>query len=167
MTEYSERIFVRKTWIMTMVATSILISLLIVGTVLLGTSDEADVKSGILTVVITEVVLLIFVLISNLSFKLNKAGIYYRWFPFHRGERFIQWEEVSKAYVRKYNALSEYGGWGIKGRKKNRAFNVSGSMGLQLELLSGNKVLIETQKPEELKSVLAALKAAGLQNKIE
>jgi hypothetical protein len=45
MTEYSERIFVRKTWIMTMVATSILISLLIVGTVLLGTSDEADVKS--------------------------------------------------------------------------------------------------------------------------
>jgi hypothetical protein len=40
-------------------------------------------------------------------------------------------------------------------------------MGLQLELLSGNKVLIETQKPEELKSVLAALKAAGLQNKIE
>lgn len=167
MTEYSERIFVRKTWIMTMVATSILISLLIVGTVLLGTSEASEAKSGILVLIVTEVALLTFVLISHLSFRLTKAGIYYRWYPLQRSERFIQWEEVSKAHVRKYNALSEYGGWGIKGRKKNRAFNVSGSMGLQLELLSGNKVLIETQKPEELKSVLAALKAAGLQNKIE
>ncbi len=152
---------------MAIVITSILMSSLIVGAVLLGTGSSGDATTGIIIVFGTEALLLGFILISYLSLKINKAGVYYRWYPFHKNERFIQWEEVAKAYVRKYSPLSEYAGWGIKGTKKNRAFNVSGSYGLQLEMHSGRKVLIETQKPEELKGVLAALKAAGFQNMIE
>lgn len=92
--------------------------------------------------------------IARLDLQVNKAGVYYRWFPWHRSLQFIAWESVAKAHVRKYRAISEYGGWGIKGTRKNRAYNVSGDFGLQLELLDGRKLLIETSKPKELELLI-------------
>lgn len=95
--------------------------------------------------------------IARLDLQVNKAGVYYCWFPWHLSLHFIAWEAVAKAHVRKYRALSEYGGWGIKGTRKNRAFNISGDFGLQLELLDGRKLLIETSKPKELELLIDSL----------
>jgi hypothetical protein len=55
---------------------------------------------------------------------------------------------------RNYSPLTEYGGWGIKGSKKNRAYNVSGSFGLQLELIEGRKILFESNNPDEISKML-------------
>lgn len=68
-------------------------------------------------------------------------------------------ERNSKAYVRTYDALSEYGGWGLKGgalwnNSKGKAINVSGNIGIQLELKNGKKLLIGTQKKKEAENVL-------------
>ena len=68
-----------------------------------------------------------------------------------------------KAYIRKYDALTEYGGWGIKGGKfwkkdKGTAVNVSGDIGIQLELKSGKKLLIGTQLKNESEMVLQTYK---------
>jgi len=98
-----------------------------------------------------------------LSFKLktriDEKGIYYRLIPFHLSIKFIAWHELNKAYVRKYDPISEFGGWGMKVRllkrkSKGVAFNVKGNIGLQLELQNGKKILIGTQKEEAVKSVL-------------
>lgn len=43
-------------------------------------------------------------------------------------------------------------------RGKGRAFNVSGNIGLQLEFINGEKLLIGTQNPEKLRNVLEDLK---------
>jgi len=59
--------------------------------------------------------------------------------------------------VRKYSAVSEYGGWGIKGTSNNRALNISGNMGIQLETKEGKKILIGTHDSEEVTKVLLQL----------
>jgi hypothetical protein len=48
--------------------------------------------------------------------------------------------------------LTEYGGWGLRLGLfgKGTAFNVSGDIGLQLEFTDDRKLLIGTNKPDEL-----------------
>lgn len=88
--------------------------------------------------------------------RIDEKGIHYRLFPLHGKLRTISWNEIKSAYVRKYDAISEYGGWGIKGffRKHGKAINVKGNIGIQLELKNSKKILIGTQKESEAKQVL-------------
>jgi hypothetical protein len=98
------------------------------------------------------------IFLFKLSTKIDEQGIYYQFFPFHFSLKKIGWNEISKAYVRTYDPIGEYGGWGLKGgilfSKKGKAINVSGDIGIQLELKNGKKLLIGTQKESEAKSVL-------------
>lgn len=92
----------------------------------------------------------------RLDTRLDTQGITYRMRPL--GWRRLQWSDVVRAHVRKYAPIAEYGGWGIKGRSfKNYAYNVSGNQGLQLELADGRRILLGTQRPAELRQVLAQL----------
>lgn len=89
--------------------------------------------------------------------EIDENGIEIRMSPFVR-KRYL-FNEISNMYIRKYRPIVEYGGWGIKGWKKsNRAFNMKGDTGLQLELLNTDRVLIGTQKPEELAMVIEGVK---------
>jgi len=94
----------------------------------------------------------------RLETQINKEGISLRFFWFHFSFRHYKWVEIKKAYVREYSPVVEYGGWGIRGFYKNRAFNVSGNKGLQLEFLNGRKLLIGTQKPDEISNILKCMK---------
>jgi len=111
--------------------------------------------------VFTSLVIMLLVTLIFLCFKLDtqitRKGIQVRFFPFHFQYRFFTWEDISGAYVRKYNPLLEYGGWGLRGVGKNRAFNVSGNKGLQLEFSDGRKLLIGTRKQDELTAALKKL----------
>ena len=96
----------------------------------------------------------IFLFVLNLETEISKEGISIRFFPFHLKKKFFSWDEIAKAEVREYSPLLEYGGWGIRRGKSGVAYNVKGNMGLQLVLKSGKKILIGTQKTEELKQIL-------------
>ncbi len=48
--------------------------------------------------------------------------------------------------------MKEYGGWGIRYGMKGMAYNVSGNRGVQLEFETGKRLLIGSQRPEELVS---------------
>lgn len=97
----------------------------------------------------------LFLFILNLETEISQEGISVRFFPFHLKKKFFAWDEIAKAEVREYSPLLEYGGWGIRRGRSGRAYNVKGKMGLQLVLKNGKKVLIGTQKAEELKQILA------------
>ncbi|MBC3847068.1 hypothetical protein H8K90_11800 [Winogradskyella echinorum] len=104
-----------------------------------------------------------FIFLFKLSTRIDEKGIHYKFFPFHWSYKITAWHDINKAYIRKYDALSEYGGWGFKGGKlwnksKGKAINVSGDIGIQLELKNGKKLLIGTQKKNEVESVLATYK---------
>lgn len=79
---------------------------------------------------------------------------------FGRRTRFrIPFKNVVRAYARTYQPLAEYGGWGIRGEAGNRVFSMRGNEGVQLELRSGQKVLIGSGRPEELAAAIR--KTAG------
>ncbi|MDO5981689.1 hypothetical protein [Flavivirga spongiicola] len=75
----------------------------------------------------------------------------------------IFWKNIKLAETRKYDALSEYGGWVLKGglllwKKKNRMainVNVKGNIGIQVTLSNHKKILIGTQKRFEADNVIA------------
>lgn len=96
----------------------------------------------------------------KLETEIKKDGIYVRFFPFHFSFRFYPWENISKSFVRQYNPILEYGGWGVRFgfAGKGKAFNVSGNKGLQLEFNDHKKLLIGTDKPEELENTLMGIR---------
>ena len=145
-------------WLHILLIVSFMIPLVMITIELLQANGESEEAQVSLFVLIGAFILIYGIILSmKLKFRIDEKGIYYRFIPFHFSDRFMAWDEISKAYVRKYNAIYEYGGWGLRMgffRKKGSAINVSGNMGLQLELKNGKKLLIGTQKEAEVERVL-------------
>ena len=92
---------------------------------------------------------------SKLETYIKKEGITVRFYPIQTSFKLYKWEDISTCYVRQYSHIKEFGGWGVRGGMgKSNALNVSGNMGIQLELKNGYKLLIGTCKPEEVMEVL-------------
>lgn len=92
----------------------------------------------------------------RLETNITEETIYVRFFPLQIKYRKYLWTEIKSAEVRKYNPLFDYGGFGIKGYKDNRALSISGKTGLQLVFKDGRKLLIGTQKAKQLIEMLAS-----------
>lgn len=95
----------------------------------------------------------------KLETQIQSDGVYVRFFPFHLSFKYYPWNQISKLVVRQYNPISEYGGWGLRLGlfAKGKAFNVSGDKGLQIVFTNNRKLLIGTNKPDELTVVLNTL----------
>ena len=94
---------------------------------------------------------------SRLVTSIGQEGIWYRFSPLQVRNRFIAWSELEEVRVRQYDAISEYGGWGIKFGSEGKAYTVKGRYGLQLEATDGRKILIGTQRPIELERLILSL----------
>ena len=121
--------------------------------------DDPDSRIGFTVFIIS--IFFIYGLLFSLKLKtrIDEQGISYRFLPFHFSNRQLSWKEIEDAYVRKYDPITEYGGWGIKGGKlwnksKGIAYNVKGDIGIQLILKNNKKILIGTQKEQEAQKVL-------------
>lgn len=95
-------------------------------------------------------------LFSRLVTEVREDGIYIRYSPFHLHFRRMPFDQLKEWTVRAYRPLVEYGGWGIRLGWKCKAYNVSGDRGVQLELTNGKRVLIGSQKSEELGRAIEA-----------
>lgn len=93
----------------------------------------------------------------RLDTEIRTDGIYVRFFPAGRQYKKYAWEDLEQLFVRQYEPIREYGGWGIRGGKHNRAYNISGNQGLQLIFKDKKRVLIGTKRPDELAALLASL----------
>ena len=75
--------------------------------------------------------------------------------PFTR--RVIPLHTIKEAKARTYSPVREYGGWGLKGwTRNNRAYNVSGNRGVQLVLDDGRKIMVGSQRSEELERAIVS-----------
>ena len=70
--------------------------------------------------------------------------------------RTVPISDVTHVKARTYAPLREYGGWGIRGRRGNRAYNVSGDRGAELVLTDGRKIMIGSQRADDLALAIAA-----------
>lgn len=91
---------------------------------------------------------------TRLRSRIDEEGIHIRFFPFMWKEKTWRWDEIGDAYVKRYSPW-EYGGWGYRFGRGGTAFTTKGSYGIQLVVRrNGAKMLIGTQKPEEVNEIL-------------
>ncbi|MFD2721439.1 hypothetical protein ACFST9_22180 [Hymenobacter monticola] len=121
--------------------------------------NQAEWSAAVASVVVVLSIGLLLTL--RLETRLDAAGVHYRLFPLQWAWRSRPWTEIAQAYVRSYDPLGEYGGWGLKGTSTNRALNISGDQGLQLELRDGSRLLLGTQRPAEITQALNRLNVSG------
>jgi len=146
----------RQVWLMVLLGFSLLVpvGLIIKEYIKDNTSMTTNEFLGSLIGIIASVLL---IFIFKLSTRIDEKGIHYQFFPFHFSMKTILWSEITKAEIRTYDPIGEYGGWGLRysfNKKKGNAVNVSGDIGIQLTLKNGKKLLIGTQKKEAVSSVL-------------
>lgn len=121
-------------------------------------SEEAN-SSALVVVACVSLIFMFIFFLFRLDTQIKEDGIYVRFWPLRLKYRHYSWEDLSKIYVREYSPLGEYGGWGIRYTISGagKAYNISGKIGLQLEFTTGKKVLIGTQKGEEVKEILTRI----------
>lgn len=101
----------------------------------------------------TFVTIMLFV---RLKTKITCDGIYVAFSPFVRKWKKISKDDIAKYKLRKYNAIWEYGGYGMKTRRKaGKCYTISGNTGLQLYLKNGEKLLVGTQKKQALEYAMS------------
>lgn len=153
MTYFTERQRFTQWWVwLIILATPILIFLI----PSIASIKPYDTEGILINIVIIAAIILLFLSV-RLNISISDAGIRYRFFPFHLHERSIPWTDIDRAYIRKYEPITEYGGWGIRVLFGSGAYNIKGNMGLQLELTNGKKILLGTQRSEEIESVLRGI----------
>jgi len=115
---------------------------------------DSPAPNGVLIVILVFLFVMLWGYFSlKLEVSIDQEGVHYRFFPLIIKNKLISTVEIQRFEIRKYKPIIEYGGWGVRrgfGRKWQRAYNVSGNIGLQLYLTNGKKVLFGTQKPQAI-----------------
>ncbi|MFK7952914.1 MAG: hypothetical protein AB8B73_08705 [Ekhidna sp.] len=123
----------------------------------MSTETDGIIGLSIATIVTLAIVMLLY--FSKLSMIIDHESIRYRYPPFVGKEKVVRKGDINELYVRKYDSLTEYGGWGFRYSFKNgRALNIIGGEGLQIVANNDKKILIGTQKPDQLRYAIKKLK---------
>jgi len=89
----------------------------------------------------------------TLKVRLDSVNLYIHFTPF--AKRTIPLSDIRHCEARTYSPILEYGGWGIRHSwRKGMAYNAMGDRGVQMELKDGKKVLIGSQRAEELAAAI-------------
>ena len=93
---------------------------------------------------------------AKLTTKLDPNCLHIVFSPLRR--RDIPLSDIAHWEARTYNPIRDYGGWGIRVGRRGRAYNVSGNRGVELQLTNGKKLLIGSQRSEELSAAISRAK---------
>lgn len=88
---------------------------------------------------------------------MHPSRLIIRLYPFHTAR--IDLADIENAEVRDYSAMREFGGWGIRTGRSGKCYSAYGTQGVQLWLKGDRRILIGSQKADEL---AAALRVAGV-----
>lgn len=70
--------------------------------------------------------------------------------------RKVSLQDISKTEVVTYRPVEDYGGYGIRLTKRGRAYIAAGDRGVRITFVKGGKILIGSQRPEELERAIKA-----------
>jgi hypothetical protein len=107
------------------------------------------------------IALVVFVVVAGLlglgalRTEVRPDGLYLRLVPITRQHRF-SWSEIESAEACRYRPILDYGGWGVRFGRGGRAYNVYGDRGVQLVFADGRRLLVGSQRPDELAAAIAA-----------
>jgi len=72
--------------------------------------------------------------------------------------RWISGNTIQAAKAVSYNAVRDYGGYGIRSGRLGRAYIAGGSRGVLLKLAGGEQVLLGSNRPDELAAVILRIR---------
>ena len=123
-----------------------------------GSSDILPILTLIIAGICVPIAVALLFLLLKLETEVRSDGLYIRFFPAHIHFKRFGAEDLSEYYARRYKPLREYGGWGIRcSLRKGKAYNVSGNKGVQLVFKSGKRLLIGSQRAEELEEAIRSI----------
>ncbi|PYQ45814.1 MAG: hypothetical protein DMF77_03100 [Acidobacteria bacterium] len=103
-------------------------------------------------------VLVAVLLFLELHVTVQHAGVRIRMLPF--ANRTIAPAQIARWEARTYRPIREYGGWGVRFGPRGRAYNVSGNRGVEITLANGKRVLIGSQRSDDLAAAIARIAKA-------
>lgn len=71
-------------------------------------------------------------------------------------ERTIPWNEIRSVETRTYRPIRDFGGWGVRWAARGIVYHARGNRGVRLVLASDERVLIGSQRADELAQAIAA-----------
>ena len=105
---------------------------------------------GLMVFTLIPFAILILFWLTKLETEVNQKGIRIRFRPFVK--KSFKWEDIQSATVIKYKFV----GYGIRlFTSYGTVYNIKGNTGLSIELKNGKKVLVGTQKGEEISQIVA------------
>ena len=141
---------------------SVVVGIVIIGSVL-AIQDSVDASvfvTAILGGIVAPIAIVALFLLTSLETEVRSNALYVRLFPFHIRHRKIPAEDLSECYARTYRPILEYGGWGIRysfRKGRGRAYNMTGNQGVQLVFKNGKRLLIGSQKPDDLAQAINSI----------
>jgi hypothetical protein len=94
---------------------------------------------------------LIFALViaSRMTTVVDAAGVHVRYFPFLR--KTFRFDDIAAFEAMTYDPI-EYGGWGVRGwpDRYGWAYNVRGNRGVRLAFRNGHRLMLGSQRADEL-----------------
>jgi hypothetical protein len=112
--------------------------------------DRAMSDAGLVMLVLFLTAVIIWLYKTQLVTEVRGEGVQVQFKWFWR-PRLIPLSTIHSYEVVTYRPLADYGGWGIRyGFNGGKAYTSSGNRGVQLEFKDGGRLLIGSQRPEEL-----------------
>lgn len=86
-----------------------------------------------LTIVIGSLVFVVLLMGSlKMTVRVNRQGIFFKYIPFHFSEQFIPWEKIHEWELIKVNAITDFGGIGIRYSRTKKGFIINSKAGLEI-----------------------------------
>lgn len=122
----------------------------------LQVSDEKNLQELIPWIVSGFILFLLFIFFYSVQLytRVDSTGVRARFSPPGFFKKYFRWNEIKEIYVREYAPIAEYGGWGVRGFGRAKAYNVKGKYGIQIVTRDKKKFLIGTQEPDKVRRVL-------------
>ena len=77
--------------------------------------------------------------------------------------RIMPVDAIASVEVVQYHPIRDYGGWGLRfGRDGERIYNARGDRGVRLRLRDGSRLLIGSQRPDDLALAIEAARRPGI-----
>lgn len=70
-------------------------------------------------------------------------------------ERTIAWEQIRSVETRTYRPIRDFGGWGVRWAARGIVYHARGNRGVRLVLASGERILVGSQRTDELARAIA------------
>lgn len=112
---------------------------------------------AVLICILPVILIMALFFLMNLKTNINQKSINIQFYPFIRKPKVFLWEDIKKIELTKYQPMVEYGGYGIRGLGDDKAYNIQGDIGLKLYFKDGKKLMLGTQKPNEINKVVTEI----------